>query len=421
MRFNKLSEWLEWQQDLHLINIDLGIARCTKVARKMDLLDPGFTVISVAGTNGKGSSIMMMETILSHCGYKTGCYTSPHFVRYNERIKLNNTEISDEVLCESFDRVDNARGDITLTYFEFGTLAALDIFHRSDIDIALLEVGLGGRLDAVNCLSADVALISSIGIDHTRWLGTDRESIAREKSGIFRSNRPAVCSESNPPKALINHAAELGSDLYIAGLDFDYQLVSDKWSWQSNSVTYTDLPLPGLYSCCQLQNAAGVLMALNALKPKLDLSKDAIIRGLQDFNPVGRFQILAEKVQIVMDVAHNVQAMSALVCNLKQLSAANKTYIIIGMLEDKDQIGILEQLAQIADYWHTVSLYVPRGSSGKALKDKLVKLGTKKPVLSHNTVADAFTKLWGQVGINDRVVVTGSFICVGDAMKYLKT
>jgi len=398
----------------------LGLDRCTAVAENMRLLDPDFTVISVAGTNGKGSSVTMMDSILCNSGYKTGSYTSPHLIRYNERIKLDGVEVSDEMLCESFSRIDHARGDISLTYFEFGTLAALDIFHHANIDVALLEVGLGGRLDAVNCLDADVALVSSIDLDHMQWLGMDRETIAREKAGIFRGDKPAICSDPHPPDTVLQYAEEIGATLYIPGRDFNYQLSEDHWSWQWGSVVYESLPRPDQYNSCQVQNAAGVLMVLNTLKSKLPIKPGAIKKGLENFSLIGRFQMLTEGIQTILDVAHNAQAAKTLVHNLKQFPNSGKTHIIIGMLKDKDRISVLKELLEIADFWHTVSISSSRGSDSATLKRELLELGVTVPISENDTVASAFLKLQNETGVHDRIVVTGSFLSVGDAIKHLE-
>jgi dihydrofolate synthase/folylpolyglutamate synthase len=412
---------LEWQEELHFTAIELGLDRCTEVAENMGLLNPDFTVISVAGTNGKGSSVTMMDSILGNSGYKTGCYTSPHLIRYNERIKVDGVEVSDEMLCESFSRIDHARGDISLTYFEFGTLAALDIFHQVNIDVALLEVGLGGRLDAVNCLDADFALISSIDLDHMQWLGMDRETIAREKAGIFRAGKPAICSDPHPPETVLQYAEEIGATLYIPGRDYNYQLYDDHWSWQWGSVIYENLPRPSQYNSCQVQNAAGALMVLNISKSKLPIKTGAIEKGLKKFSLIGRFQMLTDgTTQTILDVAHNNQAARTLVHNLKQYPNSGKTHIIIGMLKDKDQRGFLSELIGIADYWHTVSISSSRGSDSGTLKNELLKLGVTVPVSESDTVANAFLKLQNETGMHDRIVVTGSFLSVGEAMKYLE-
>jgi len=420
MRFDNLPEWLEWQEELHFTAMELGLDRCTAVAENMGLLNPDFTVISVAGTNGKGSSVTMMESILGNSGYKTGCYTSPHLIRYNERIKLDGVEVSDEMLCESFSRIDHARGDITLTYFEFGTLAALDIFHQANIDVALLEVGLGGRLDAVNCLDADVALVTSIDLDHMQWLGPDRETIGREKAGIFRGDKSAICSDPHPPETVLQYAEEIGATLYIPGRDFNYQLSEDHWSWQWDSVIYENLPRPDQYNSCQIQNAAGVLMVLNTLTSKLPIKAGAIEKGLENFSLIGRFQMLTEGTQIILDVAHNNQSAKMLVHNLKQFPNSGKTHIIIGMLKDKDRNSILSELIEIADYWHTVTISNPRGTDSETIKNELLDLGVTVPISESDTVANTFLKLQKETGMHDRIVVTGSFLSVGDAIKYLE-
>jgi dihydrofolate synthase/folylpolyglutamate synthase len=420
MRFDNLPEWLEWQEELHFTAIELGLDRCTAVAENMGLLNPDFTVISVAGTNGKGSSVTMMESILGNSGYKTGCYTSPHLIRYNERIKLDGVEVSDEMLCESFSRIDQARGGITLTYFEFGTLAALDIFHQENIDVALLEVGLGGRLDAVNCLDADVALVTSIDLDHMQWLGPDRETIGREKAGIFRGDKSAICSDPHPPATVLEYAEEIGATLYIPGRDFNYQLSEDHWSWQWDSVIYENLPRPDQYNSCQIQNAAGVLMVLNTLTSKLPIKAGAIEKGLENFSLIGRFQMLTEGTQIILDVAHNNQSAKMLVHNLKQFPNSGKTHIIIGMLKDKDRNSILGELIEIADYWHTVTISNPRGTDSETIKNELLDLGVTVPISESDTVANTFLKLQKETGMHDRIVVTGSFLSVGDAIKYLE-
>jgi len=419
VRFNCLHEWLKWQEELHFTAIELGLDRCTEVAENMGLLKPDFTVISVAGTNGKGSSVAMLNSILCNSGYKTGCYTSPHLIRYNERIKLDEVEVTDEMLCESFSRIDHARGNVSLTYFEFGTLAALDIFHHADIDIALLEVGLGGRLDAVNCLDADVALITSIDLDHMQWLGFDRETIGREKAGIFRSNKPAICSDPHPPETVLQYAEEIGATLYIPGRDFNYQLSDDNWSWQWGSVVHEKLPHPSQYNSCQVQNAAGVLMVLNVLDSGMPVAVGDIEKGLKNFSLAGRFQMLSEGIQTILDVAHNNQSAKTLVHNLKQFPNSGKTHIIIGMLKDKDRNSVLGELIEIADYWHTVTISNPRGSDSETIKNELLELGVNVPISENDTVADAFHKLKDEIGIHDRIVVTGSFLTVGDAIKHL--
>ena len=420
MRFNTLDEWLAWQEALHFPSIELGLDRCMMVAGRMGLLQPNYAVISVAGTNGKGSSVNFLNSILKHAGYVTGSYTSPHLIRYNERICLNGKEVPDAMLCAAFNRIDRARGDISLTYFEFGTLAAMDIFQRSGVEIAILEVGLGGRLDAVNCLDADVALITTIDLDHENWLGPDRESIGREKAGIMRSGSPVVCSEFNPPRSVIDHANALSTKLSVLGKDYRYRINDDTWSWQSGTTRYDNLPRPALYNPQQMANAAGVLMALNALSDRFPVDIQAIKRGLQEFNLTGRFQIVPDKAQLILDVAHNRQAAALLVQNLKALPVKGKTHVLIGMLKDKNHLAIFRELSEVADFWHIVTLGPPRGADNRMLAEKLSAMNINQGIACYDTVADAMEYIRDSVEPRDRIVVTGSFITVGAAINYLK-
>lgn len=419
LRFNTLEEWLEWQEELHFTSIELGLDRCTAVAGKMGLLQPSYKVVSVAGTNGKGSSVNMLSAILRNAGYNTGSYTSPHLVRYNERICLNGREVGDDVLCASFNRIDQARGDVSLTYFEFGTLAAFDIFQRSGVDIAILEVGLGGRLDAVNCLDADVSLITAIDLDHENWLGNDRETIGREKAGIMRSHSPVVCSDNNPPASVQAYADELGTPLYITGRDYNYAVNGSTWDWQFDMQKYAGLPCPSLYNPLQIRNAAGVLMALHLLAEQFPITQQSIHRGLQEFNLTGRFQVVPDKAQLVLDVAHNRQAAALLVDNLKSMPVKGNTHVLIGMLKDKNHAAVFAALEEVADYWHVVTLESPRGADNDLLKHELNTLGIIDTVSCYETVASALVTIREQVGPEDRIVITGSFLTVGAAIKTL--
>ncbi len=420
MRFNTLQEWLTWQESLHFTSIELGLDRCMAVAEKMGLLQPDYAVISVAGTNGKGSSVNMLKNILIKAGYNTGSYTSPHLIRYNERICINGVEVTDEMLCASFDRIDRARGDISLTYFEFGTLAALDIFRHAGIDIAILEVGLGGRLDAVNCVDANVALITAIDLDHENWLGPDRESIGREKAGIMRGDAPAICSDPNPPASLFEHAKELDTQFYIPGRDYRHKITADTWQWQWGSVKYSGLPRPSLYNPEQMTNAAGVLMALTIISDRFPVTIEAIRQGLQEFNLNGRFQIVPDKAQLILDVAHNRQSAALLVRNLKGLPVQGNTHIIIGMLKDKNHHAIFQEISQVADFWHIVTLDGPRGSDSHTLSEELAAMGLNRNINCYNSVADAVNSVREIVEPQDRIVITGSFLTVGAAIIHLK-
>ena len=420
MRFTRLADWLAWQEELHFTSIELGLERCLTVAGRMGLLQPGYHVISDAGTNGKGSSAHMLRSILSHAGYAVGSYISPHLVRYNERICLNGMEATDEMICAAFDRVDRARGDISLTYFEFGTLAAFDIFQRAGIDVAVLEVGLGGRLDAVNCLDADAALITAIDLDHEKWLGWDRETIGREKAGIMRTGAVAVCSDPEPPRTLLEHAAALGVNLQLAGRDFYSHVTNRCWEWRSGGQTFSNLPRPSLYNVRQLENAAGVLMVLLALAERLPVPDAAIRRGLEEFNLNGRFQIVPDRAQLILDVAHNPQSMQLLASNLKGLPVAGSTHVIIGMLNDKNHPAIFKAIMDQVDCWHLVSLEGPRGTASDTLGEELAALDITGTIASYHSVAEAINHVRTLVGPQDRIVVTGSFLTVGAALRHLR-
>ncbi|SVB90234.1 uncharacterized protein METZ01_LOCUS243088, partial [marine metagenome] len=342
LRFRSIDKWLHWQESLHFTAIELGLERCRRVANNMGLLNPSYNVISVAGTNGKGSSIIMLDRILRNAGYKIGRYTSPHLLRYNERICINGNEVSDTELCESFDRIDRARGDISLTYFEFGTLAALDLFRQHNVQLAILEVGLGGRLDAVNILDADISLITSIDIDHQEWLGNNRESIGREKAGIFRNLAPAICSEPNPPQSLLDCSEALGTPISILGSDYQFNLINDTWSWSTKDTRIERLPRPMKYCDFQIQNASGVLMLLTKIQDEYPVSTENIKQGLSSFRLKGRFQIIPGAIPKILDVAHNRQSIKALVNNLKMIPCYGKTHIILGMLKDKDHQRVIK-------------------------------------------------------------------------------
>lgn len=420
-RFNTLKDWLTWQEGLHFTSIELGLDRCKMVAENLGLLEPEYTVISVAGTNGKGSSVTMLNNILIEAGYRTGSYMSPHLTRYNERIRVGGIEVDDATICESFARIDDARGKITLTFFEFGTLAALDIFRQQKIDIAILEVGLGGRLDAVNILDADVALVSSIALDHEFWLGKDRETIAREKAGIFRGDKPAVCSDPNPPKSLLAYANELGTDLSVLGQAYHYQTGDGDWQWSSGERVHSALPKPCAYNRYQIQNASGALMALKKLPDHFSISEEAIRKGLEKFQLDGRFQVIEDDVTIVMDVAHNKNAASILAANLLDMPSQGKTHILIGMLNDKDHKAVFGELAKVADNWRIVELSSPRATETQLLLDDLKEAGNSKPVSSFSGISEALEDVYKEAVKGDRIIITGSFLTVGAAIEHMQS
>jgi len=413
-RFSSLPAWLAWQETLHPQKIDLGLARVAAVADRMGLLQPDHAVITVAGTNGKGSSVALLAAILGAAGYRTGSYTSPHLLRYNERISIAGQHASDAELCHAFECVDHARGQETLSYFEFGTLAALHLFAAADLDIALLEVGMGGRLDAVNIIDPDAALVTSIDIDHSAWLGTDREAIGREKAGIFRPGRPAICADPDPPASLEKAATELGASWFALGQQFSCNVTGAGWNWQGPDSCHRQLPPPALAGAQQFDNAAGVLMVLESLRERLPVSRQSIDTGLRSVNLAGRFQVLPGQVDMILDVAHNPASGRRLAQMLVDFPARGNTWLVIGMLKDKDVAAFMASLVHTVDHWCLVSLDLDRGLSAAELRQML-------PVAANDAhefpnVAAACRYARTQAAAGDRVVVSGSFITVAEAM-----
>lgn len=413
MRFNSLDEWLRWQESLHPSAIDLGLERPGRVLTAMAIGKPADVVITVAGTNGKGSSVALLEAILLAAGYRVGCYTSPHLQRYNERIRIQGEEMSDEALCQSFERIDQARTDTSLTYFEFGTLAAFDLFSRAGLDVAILEVGLGGRLDAVNLLDADVALVTAIDIDHAAWLGNDREVIAREKAGIFRSDHPAVCSDPLPPDSIADYAKELGTPLYLLGRDYRYRDSSDEWSWYGIMQQREALPLPALRGRFQLQNAAGVLMVLELLQERVPVAPQHLRQGLLSVSLAGRFQVLPGDIPVILDVAHNPQSAASLAENLGRMPLTGRTLAVIAMLEDKDLASVVSKVAPLVDAWYVAGLDVYRGCDATTLATVVADVAEARPQV-FSRVAEAYAHARADALSGDRIVIFGSFHTVAE-------
>lgn len=416
MRFSNLADWLLWQESLNPKEIDLGLDRVREVWARLASEPPRFAVVTVAGTNGKGSSVAMLESILRCAGYSVGAYTSPHLLRYNERVRLGGLEVSDAALVAAFDAVDRARADVPLTYFEFGTLAALTLFRDAGIDIAVLEVGLGGRLDAVNIIDADVALVTSIGIDHVDWLGPDRESIGREKAGIFRSGRPAVCADPEPPASVTAYAAHIGAPLYRLGPDFNYGLEPGGWRWDGLGRSRAALPLPALRGGVQLQNAAAVLAVLELLAERFPVDQNAVRRGLLELVLPGRFQVLPGPVEWILDVTHNPDGAKVLADNLRQHPCAGRTLAVVGMLEDKDVEGVARVLGQVVDQWYAAGLSASRGMPGTRLAERL-GAAAAAAVQPCDDVAAACAQADAAASVGDRVLVFGSFHTVAEAMQ----
>jgi dihydrofolate synthase/folylpolyglutamate synthase len=415
-RFSNLTDWLNWQQTLHPKQIDLGLERVTQVADRLALLNPAHGVISVAGTNGKGSSVAMLESMLLAAGYRTGCYSSPHLLNYNERIRLNGENIDDDSLCAAFEAIDQARGGTSLSYFEFGTLAALYLFARASPDICILEVGLGGRLDAVNIIDADAALVTSIDIDHRAWLGDDRETIGREKAGIFRALRPAVCSDTSAPASVRAVARQLDAAWYAPDKGFTWTQTGSHWSWHSRHTTYKNLPMPALPGAHQLQNAAGVLMLLETLASRYPVSRQAIVQGLLEVSLAGRCQVLPGPVETILDVAHNPASAATLVRFLESRDISGRTRVVLGMLSDKDIAAFIDALAGVTDDWYLATLEGERGLSSRTLAGVLDSQGSARNRQQFGCVEAALAQARTDAASRDRIVVCGSFVTVAKAL-----
>ena len=421
MRFEKLQDWLDWQEGLNPKSIDLGLDRVQQVWQSLPHSDlSSSTIISIAGTNGKGSSVAFFESIYKQAGYSTGSYTSPHLLRYNERIRLDANPVSDAQIMDAFQLIDHSRGDIPLTYFEFGTLAALVVFSQTKPDVVLLEVGLGGRLDAVNIIDADLALITSIDLDHQAWLGNSREVIGREKAGIFRAGQPAVFSALDIPQSIRNYAQKLGTRLLVNGEDFTLEHGADNayWQWFGINQSFSRLPLPALRGRHQLQNAAGVIMATQLLLHAVPVTESALQKGLQNVRLGGRQQRIEYKgVEWVLDVAHNPHAVAALRQQLQQPPVSGRTVAVLGMLQDKDVAGVLDLLDSMVQQWHFASIDDVRGMSGAELKAVADVQLASNHLQAHDSVAEALDRVQQIVVPGDRVVVFGSFFTVAEAFQ----
>ncbi|HHM06254.1 MAG TPA: bifunctional tetrahydrofolate synthase/dihydrofolate synthase [Gammaproteobacteria bacterium] len=416
MRFRTLQAWLSWQERLHPRAIDLGLERVRVVQQRLGLQRPPFLLITVAGTNGKGSCVALLEAVLVAAGYRVGAYTSPHLLRYNERVRVAGAAVSDDELCAAFERIDRARGAISLTYFEFGTLAAMDIFFRAGLDVAILEVGLGGRLDATNAWDADLALISTVDVDHSAWLGPDREAIGREKAGIMRPWRPVVLGETAPPASVLAHAAAVGAQPYSLGRDFGSDVGPAGWGWWGpGGHGWQGLPEPLGGGAVQRGNAAAVLMALTLLAERCPVGVTAVREGLAAARLRGRAQCLDGAGLRWCDVAHNPQAARALAARLRELPCAGRRHAVLGMLADKDAAGVVAALADEVDGWHAAGLAVPRGLSGAELAGRMGTLAA--PVSVCENVAAALEAVAAQAGEQDRIIVVGSFYTVSAALR----
>lgn len=417
-----LADWLDYQQRVHAHGIDLGLDRVQEVWRRMGAPRPAPIVITVGGTNGKGSTVALLEAMSRAAGLRVGAYTSPHILRYNERVRVDGVEAADDDLCAAFARIENARGEkkpdaIGLTYFEFGTLAAFDLFARAGVDIALLEVGLGGRLDAVNIIDTDAAIVTTVDLDHIEYLGNDRMSIGREKAGIFRANKPAIIGERDPPQSLLDEAQRIGANVLHAGIDFAARRHGETWSWtpaHDHAFALPKLPLPMLAAPSQIDNAAAAIAALYSLRERIAWNPRAIATGVRGAQLPGRLQRIGCNPDVFVDVAHNPQAARELAHWLDANPVTGKTRAVFGALSDKDVRGILAALDQHIAHWHLAALDAdsPRGLSASQLATRVRDAAPNAVVSEHGDVATALTSARECAAPHDRILAFGSFFVV---------
>jgi len=424
--FPTLDAWLAYCERLHPQNIALGQDRVREVAQRMGL-QFDCPVITVAGTNGKGSTCAMLEAVALQSGFRPGVYTSPHLVHFEERCRVGGEIVKAEELIPHFEAVEQARvkdgKEVALTYFEFTTLAILRLMSLSRLDVAILEVGLGGRLDATNIIDADCAIITSIDLDHIELLGPDRESIGREKAGIMRAGRPVIVSDPVPPQSVIDHAAEIGADLWRFGKDFNYDGDKQQWGWAGRGRRYAGLAYPALRGANQLMNASGVLAAYEAIRGKLPVTAQAVRTGLSMVELPGRFQIVPGQPTLVLDVAHNPHSVAALTANLDAMGYFPTTHAVFGAMADKDWEPMLTKVGPLVDRWYFTDLPTPRADSAENLKAKLQQLqaqGVIRKDVSMQTFANPQQALDAAVAATeaaDRIVVFGSFFTVGGVLQ----
>lgn len=414
-----LEQWLDYQSSLHPKDIELGLDRVRTVWMRLGAPVVGRQVISVAGTNGKGSSVAMLAAIAAAAGYRVGVYTSPHLMRYNERIVVDGNALTDAALCDLFERIEQARGDIALTYFEYGTLAALLAFADVQVDLAVLEVGLGGRLDAVNIIDADIALITGIGLDHTDWLGETVDQIALEKAGIMRAGRCAVVAAPGAPYVLRDEAQRVGALLRWSGEAFQYRVEAGHWDWEGAVQQRHGLPLPALRGKVQVQNAAGVLAVFEALNETLPVDQRAVRTGLLSAQVPGRFQVVQRSCRWVLDVAHNPQAAEQLALQLGDLYVPGQVHAVVGMLVDKALAETLSVLVPRIDQWHLLDLSSePRGASAVELAKALGEVSSVNQWRA--PLPTQLAALERTLGDDDLVLVFGSFVTVGAVLAWMQ-
>ena len=411
---NTATEWLDYIEALHPKSIAMGLDRVKTVADKLQL-NPKFPIITVAGTNGKGSVCAMLSQIYVQSGFSVGCYTSPHLLRYNERVKINNQSISDDDLCNAFAAVEAARGDVALTYFEMGTLAAMWHFCRANLDVLVLEVGLGGRLDAVNIFEPTCAIVTTIDLDHMEYLGDTREKIGFEKAGVFRANKLAICGDENPPVSLLDYAKKIGANLQLINRDFTVKKTAQGWQYSAGDVAL-QLPNLGLAGDFQLNNAACAVHTVQYLNDILPITQANIHVALRVVKLTGRFQKIHSQPEILVDVAHNPHAAKSLAHNLQATPCSGLTLAVFAMLADKDIEGVIRELAAHIDAWFVADIHTARGAKASDLQQLLIKQGEKSTIQLFADVGAAIDAAYKNAAKNDRIIVFGSFYTVADAI-----
>jgi len=413
-----LADWLAHCARLHPKTMDLSLERTAEVARRLGI-HFSMPLISVAGTNGKGSSCAMIESVARHAGYRVGLYQKPELVHFEERCRVNGEAVAADDLVPHFAAVEAARGELLLTQFEFSTLAIARLLSRAPLDLVILEVGLGGRFDSVNAFDADVALITSIALDHTEWLGDNREAIGFEKAGIMRAGRPVVVSDPQPPQSIIDHAAALGADLWLLGRDFNVAGDKLQWGWRGRGRRFNGLAYPALRGANQLLNAGGAIAALEALRDRLPLTAQAVRNGLAMVELPGRFQIVPGQPTLVLDVAHNPQSVAALALNLDQMGFYPQTHAVFGAMRDKALVELLSHMAPLVEHWHLTELPNPRAATAAELAAAVRSAcGSRQPSITHHAnPAAALQAAAGAADPADRIVVFGSFYTVGGVLK----
>ncbi len=418
-----LDQWLDYQQLTHPRSVELGLDRVGEVWRRMGAPRPAPVVITVGGTNGKGSTVAFLDAMLAAAGKRVGCYTSPHLLRYNERVRVLGEDAGDATLIDAFERIEAARLDMPLTYFEFGTLAALWIFAQSGLDAAILEVGLGGRLDAVNIIDADAAIVTTIDLDHQDWLGNDRESIGREKAGIFRSARPAIIGMRDPPASLLSEARRVGARLARAGVDYESIRHATGWQWRHGGLAL-DFPEPVLLAPCQIDNAAAAVAALYFLRDRLGWNPAALVAGIRSAQVAARLQRMHKPgaAELIVDVAHNPQAAGVLAEWLEHNPVAGRSIAVFGALADKDIGGIVAALAPHIAQWHLGGLDAdtPRGLPVSALRDRVLNAAPACDVAVHEDIVAALSAAAARADATDRILAFGSFFVAAAALQWAR-